>query len=56
MPLLKGKSKKVIAKNIGELVSKYKRTGKIGAATPETMEKARKQAIRAAFETAGKGR
>lgn len=56
MPLLKGKSKKVISSNIGELVSKFKRTGKIGAATPETMDKARKQAIAIAFGKAGKGR
>lgn len=56
MPLLKGKSKKVIGSNIGELVSSFKKTGKIGAATPETMAKARKMAIAAAFSKAGKGR
>lgn len=56
MPLLKGKSKKVISSNIGELVSSFKRTGKIGSATPETMAKARKQAIAAAFASAGKGK
>lgn len=56
MPLLKGSSKKTISSNIGELVSSFKRTGKIGNATPETMAKARRQAIAIAFSKAGKGK
>lgn len=45
-----------MSENIGELVHSYKATGKIGAATPATMEKARKQAIAIALDKAGKGR
>lgn len=56
MPLLKGSAKAVVSKNIGELVTSYKKTGKIGNASPETMAKARKQALAIAFNKAGKGR
>lgn len=55
MPLAPGSSKKVISSNIAELVKSYKRTGKIGNATPSTLTKARKQAIAIAFNKAGKG-
>ncbi len=56
MPLLKGRSKATLSANIGELVNSFKKTGKIGNASPATMEKARKQAIAIAFNKAGKGR
>lgn len=56
MPLLKGMGKKVISENIGELVNKFKATGKIGKATPANLAKARSQALAIAFNKAGKGR
>jgi hypothetical protein len=56
MPLLKGKSKKALSTNIGTLVKDFKQTGKIGNATPATMNKARSQAVAIAFGKAGKGK
>ncbi|MDD5064940.1 MAG: hypothetical protein PHQ35_09335 [Phycisphaerae bacterium] len=49
MPLLKGKSKSVISKNIGELVGSYKTTGKIGTSKPASKKKAVKQASAIAY-------
>lgn len=54
MPLDKGKSKKTISKNIGEVMSSYKKTGKIGTSKPSSAKKAQKQAIAIALSTAGK--
>ena len=56
MPLKSGKSKKTISKNIGEMVGKYKKTGKIGTSEPKSMEAAIKQASAAAYAKAGKSR
>lgn len=56
MPLKKGSSQKVISKNIGEMVGKYKETGKIGTSKPKTMKAAVKQASAAAYAKAGKSR
>jgi len=54
MPLPKGKSKKTISKNIGEVMSSYKKTGKIGTSQPSNAKKAQNQAIAIALSTAKK--
>jgi len=54
MPLEKGKSKKTVSKNIKEIVSSYKKTGKIGSSKPSSKKKAQKQAIAIALSTARK--
>ena len=56
MPLKKGKSKKVISTNIGEMVGAFKKTGKIGTSKPTTKQAAVKQAAAIAYEKAGKSR
>ena len=52
MPLKKGKSKKVISENIHEIMHSYHKTGTIGTSTPESNEKAQKQAVTIAFDMA----
>ena len=56
MPLKKGKSQKTISKNIGEMVTKYKTTGKIGTSKPKSMKAAVAQASAAAYAKAGKSK
>jgi hypothetical protein len=56
MPLKKGKSKKVISSNIGELVDTYKDKGKIGTSHPKSKKAAVKQAVAIAYAKAGKGK
>ena len=56
MPLKKGKSQKTISKNIGEMVTKYKTTGKIGTSKPKSMKAAVAQASAAAYQKAGKSK
>jgi hypothetical protein len=56
MPLAKGKSKKVISKNVKELVDTYEKKGKIGTSKPESKEKAIKQALAISYSKAGKSR
>lgn len=56
MPLAKGRSKKVVSKNIGEMVRSYKKKGTIGTSTPANPEAARKQAIAIAFKKSGMGK
>lgn len=56
MPLKKGSSKKTISANIGEMLGKYKETGKIGTSKPKSMKAAVKQASAAAYEKAGKSK
>ena len=56
MPLKRGKTQKVISGNIGEMISSYKKTGKIGTSTPENKGAAIKQAAAIAYSAAGKSR
>jgi len=56
MPLKRGKTQKIISGNIGEMISSYKKTGKIGTSTPENKGAAIKQAAAIAYSTAGKPR
>ena len=46
MSLKRGKSQKVVSGNIGEMVSAYKKTGKIGASKPKSKEKAISRQLR----------
>lgn len=56
MPLKKGSSQKTISSNVGEMVRKFKKTGKIGTSKPASKGKAVKQAVAIALSTAGKSR
>lgn len=56
MPLKSGKSQKTISKNIGEMLGKYKKTGKIGTSKPKSMKAAVAQASAAAYTKAGKSK
>ena len=56
MPLKRGSSQKTISANIGEMVGKYKETGKIGTSKPKSKAAAAKQAAAIAYEKAGKAR
>lgn len=56
MPLKSGSSKKVVSANIGELVSKFKKTGKIGTSEPGSMAAAQKQAAAIALSRARKSK
>jgi hypothetical protein len=56
MPLMRGSSKKTISGNIGEMVRKFKDTGKIGTSRPASKVKAIKQAVAIAFRKAGKSK
>jgi hypothetical protein len=54
MPLKKGSSQKTISTNIGEMVRKFKDTGKIGTSRPSSMRKAQKQAAAIAYSVSRK--
>lgn len=56
MPLKRGNTKKVISSNIGEMISSYKKTGKIGTSSPKNKGEAIKQAAAIAYSAAGKTR
>lgn len=56
MPLKKGSSQKTISSNIGEMVTKFKKTGEIGTSKPKNKKAAVKQAVAIALSTAGKSR
>ena len=49
MPLKPGKGRGVVSKNIGELLRKYKGSGKIGSSHPKSMAAARRQAAAIAY-------
>ena len=54
MPLTRGSSNKVISENIGEMVRKYRKKGKIGTSKPASAKAAQKQAVAIALSAAGK--
>ena len=56
MPLKSGKSQKVVSSNIGEMVRKFKDTGKIGTSKPGSKKAAIRQAAAIAYRKAGKSR
>jgi len=56
MPLKSGKSKKVIQKNVEELIDTYKDKGKIGTSKPRSKAKAIKQAVAIAYSKAEKSK
>jgi hypothetical protein len=56
MPLKRGSSQKTISSNIGEMVSSFKKKGKIGTSKPGSVKEATKQAAAIAYSKAGKPR
>jgi hypothetical protein len=56
MPLSKGKSNKVVGKNIQTTVDDYQRSGKIGSSKPASKEAAIKQATAIALSKAGRSK
>jgi len=56
MPLKKGKDQETISSNIGELMSTYKKKGKIGTSKPKNKKKAAEQAAAIAYSKAGKSK
>lgn len=53
MPLVSGKSRAAVGKNIAELMSSYHRKGKIGSSRPKSAKKAHRQATAIALQKAG---
>jgi hypothetical protein len=56
MPLAKGKSNKVVSKNIQTLVDDFQRKGSIGTSKPANKAAAVKQATAIALQKAGRQR
>jgi len=54
-PLRRGKSQKTISSNIGEMLHKFKKSGKIGNTKPGSMKKAQQIASAAAYSKARSG-
>lgn len=54
MPLKKGHSKSAISSNIAECIKSYKKTGKVGNTTPDSLKHAQKICTAAAYTTARK--
>jgi len=52
MPLKSGSSKKTISTNIAELISAWKKTGKIGTAHPKNLAQAQEMAAAIAYSKA----
>ena len=52
MPLKSGSSKKVVSGNIKELMSAYKKKGKIGTSNPKNKRAAQKQSVAIALSKA----
>ena len=51
MPIKKGRSRKIVRQNIEELISSWKRTGRIGSSKPKTLAGAMAQASAIAYST-----
>ena len=56
MPLVKGKSKKAVSKNISTLVGDFEKRGRIGTSKPASKEAAVKQATAIALQKAGRAK
>lgn len=56
MPLKKGKTDKIISKNISELMGAYREKGTIGTSKPTSKKKAQKQSVAIALQSAGKSK
>jgi hypothetical protein len=54
MPLVKGKSKKAVSKNISTLVGDFEKRGRIGTSKPPSKAAATKQATAIALQKAGR--
>jgi len=54
MPIKEGGSRKTVSGNIAEIVSSWKKTGKIGTSRPKNLKEAMKQAQAIAFNSARK--
>lgn len=56
MPLAKGKTTKVVGKNVQTLVDDWQRSGKIGTSKPKNKAAAVKQAMAISLRQAGRQR
>lgn len=56
MPLAKGKTTKVVGKNVQTLVDDWQRSGKIGTSKPKNKAAAVKQAVAISLRQAGRQR
>lgn len=54
MPLAKGKTTKVVGKNVQTLVDDWQRSGKIGTSKPKNKAAAVKQAVAISLRQAGR--
>lgn len=56
MPLKKGKSQKVVSKNISEMMKGFEKKGSIGTSEPKSKKAAQRQAVAIALKKAGKSK